>query len=113
MCSIFWIWALVKELGLTDRAGTTAGQKLPTDWPELQSQLRLRLAYMVQRRKIPRMLVINWDQSGVPMVMTGNRRYAKKNAKDVAIAGKGEKRQVGMDQGMSVDYKYTDNYSSQ
>ena len=42
----------------------------------------------------PEDLIINFDQTPLPYICTGNRTYAKKGSFHVPLIGKGKKRQI-------------------
>jgi hypothetical protein len=53
-----------------------------------------RIALAVRQYKIPKELVINFDQTGVHIVPINNRSFAKTGSKQVVLRFKGDKRQI-------------------
>lgn len=54
-----------------------------------------RLAFFVRRHKIPKELVVNFDQTGVHLVPTaGGRTYAPTGQKEILLIGQEDKRQM-------------------
>lgn len=94
--SDFWVKEFVRdELGWTFQASTTAAQKLPKEWQEQMRMMTLRVAYLVKAYNIHPAHVVNADQTRIHLIPTGgSRTYKKKGIRDVAVAGKDNKRQI-------------------
>jgi hypothetical protein len=54
----------------------------------------MQIAYLADIHKIPAELLINSDQTGVPLTPASNYTRAPKGAKQVTAAGYGDKRQI-------------------
>jgi hypothetical protein len=53
-----------------------------------------RIALVVEKYKIIKSLVINFDQTGVHIIPVSNRTFAQKGSRQVALRFKGDKRQI-------------------
>jgi hypothetical protein len=54
----------------------------------------VQVTFIVHTHKIPAALVINSDQTGLPVVPSPQYTRAPKGSKDVSVNGYGEKRQI-------------------
>jgi hypothetical protein len=86
---------LQQEVGFCYRKATTAAQKRPKDAAEQWSRLVHRVAFAVDLYNIPPELVLNSDQTAVWLVPTNQARtFAPKGAREVAVLGVDDKRNV-------------------
>lgn len=93
-CSKSWICHLCGTQDLHMRRGTTAAQKLPSDW-ELQGDLfTKRLAYLIMYFNVTESLVVNFDQTGLQTVPTRGVTRCLKGSKEVPIVGLDDKRHI-------------------
>lgn len=76
----------------TLRRGTRAAAHIPANAFELCERALYRIVHLINFYDIPPELVINMDQTGVMVLMTHNKTYAQKGAKQIDIAGRDEKR---------------------
>lgn len=54
----------------------------------------MQIAHLVDLYEIPAELVVNSDQTGIPLVPSSDYTRAPKGAKDVSTHGHGDKRQI-------------------
>ncbi|KAF8223555.1 hypothetical protein L208DRAFT_1381416 [Tricholoma matsutake] len=73
------------------QAGTKAAVQILDDWKILYECILHPIVYLVKEYDIPAWLVINFDQMGLLLLTSKNKTYDQQGAKDVKIAGKGEK----------------------
>ena len=83
------------EHKMTRRIATTA--KIPVA-PALLAETKLdfqrKICQLQSWHSIPDDLVINFDQTSLPYVVTGNSTLNEKSAKSVPLQGKGKKKQI-------------------
>jgi hypothetical protein len=63
----------------------------------------VQVTLVVHTNKIPAELVINSDQTGIPLIPSPQYTRAPKGAKDVSVNGYGEKRQITVTPSNSAD----------
>ncbi|EFJ51416.1 hypothetical protein VOLCADRAFT_87681 [Volvox carteri f. nagariensis] len=76
-CSRAWIRKVCKGLHLSNRAATSAAQKLPADWEDIARLFLLQIAYLAFKHAIPKALVVNADQTGCNIVPVSKRTYGR------------------------------------
>jgi hypothetical protein len=76
------------------RKMTQAAGKLPSDWDDQGLRLALRLCSSIKEEGTPPELVINADQTGIHLVLMGDKTYHSRGEKQVPGLGKEEKRQM-------------------
>ncbi|KZT31660.1 hypothetical protein SISSUDRAFT_965831, partial [Sistotremastrum suecicum HHB10207 ss-3] len=79
-------------LGWSPRKATKASKKEPEDWEDICTKAFFRMAYCIDRYKIPAELVFNMDQTNVVYSQGSDMTYAPINSKQVHVIGKEEKR---------------------
>ena len=84
------------ELGWVWRRSTTDQRKVPINWKDEAIAMSKRMAVMIKLNSIHPALIINSDQTGVHLIPNTNYTYAFKGAKDVAVPGLEDKRQITM-----------------
>lgn len=89
-----WLNMLCRSLNLTMRTRTTAAQKLPDDWEEKVLRMNQRVAVLAHKYSIPKDLVINLDQTGIHFIPTTDRGRAQRVAREIAMIGGEDKRQI-------------------
>ena len=72
----------------------TAQEIPPADFETIKAGLLSRVSTTVTENRIPSHLIINWDQTALPLLPTGEWTSAKEGSKHVVVAGFGDKRQV-------------------
>ena len=86
-----------RVLNWTWRCRTTAAGKLPEDWQaQLEgTQMAQRIAVHIEFSEVDESLIVNWDQTGVIlMIPAASRTYEKQGETRVAVLGAEEKRQI-------------------
>ena len=61
---------------------------------EFKFDFQRKIKEMQTWHEIPEDLIINFDQTPLPYISTGNRTYAKKGSSNVPLVGKGKKKQI-------------------
>ncbi|EFJ50025.1 hypothetical protein VOLCADRAFT_89437 [Volvox carteri f. nagariensis] len=89
-----WIRKVCKGLRLSNRAATSAAQKLPADWEDIARLFLLQIAYLAFKHEIPKALVVNADQTGCNIVPISKRTYAKMGSQHIRQVGLDDKRQI-------------------
>lgn len=86
---------LKRKIGWTFKKATTSGQKLPLDWQQQVSNMRMRVAATAMTYNITHpCFIVNWDQSGLMLLSTHKYTYHNKKDKQVPMIGLDEKRQI-------------------
>ena len=88
-------WArMLDRMGFTKRKGTKAAKQKSGDLPEIKQNFVFKFLDVVSKHQIPADIVVNWDQTGVRMVPSGNWTMEKKRSCQVAIAGLDDKQEI-------------------
>lgn len=94
--SLSWMKdALKYELDFSFRCTTRAAQKIPAEWEKYCLQAHARAVYTIKIHDIPHPdFIVNEDQTGVGLMPSGKKTWAKRGSKQVEGHGHDEKRQV-------------------
>ena len=77
------------------RMATTAKIPIaPVLLNETKFDFQRKIKEMQAWHEIPEYLIINFDQTPLSYIYTGNRTYAKKRSSNVPLVGKGNKKQI-------------------
>lgn len=76
------------------RKSTKAAQHLPLDYTKQKQLMLEKIAILVEKYKIDKRFIVNTDQTGVSLVPVSAYSYDVTGSTDVAVLGKGEKRQI-------------------
>lgn len=87
-----WARSVLQRMNFTKRKGTKATKSLPTDLHTIKEKYQRRISRRVRKYKIPPELIINWDQTSVEVIPTGNWTMNHKGDKQVEIKGIDDKR---------------------
>lgn len=79
-------------MGWSLRAGTRAAAKLPDDAVSQCERALFRIVHLINLYDVPPGLIINMDQTGIILLMSKNRTFDVRGARQVDIAGRDEKR---------------------
>lgn len=74
--------------------GSTAAQKTPVDWEDQVLLLNQCLAYLRDHYKIPKSLVVNWDQTAIELCPVSGSSRAERGVQSVPLLAKEDKCQV-------------------
>ena len=69
------------------RKGTKAAKKLPDDFAQVKLRFMSRVCEKVKAHQIPPELVLNLDETGLPIVPVSNWTLDVKGAPQVALIG--------------------------
>ncbi len=89
-----WAASLLRRMNFVKRKATKTAAKVPLDFPEKKSNFLFSVCAKVRQHSIPSSLVVNWDQTGISMVPASNYSLAPKGARDIAVFGQDDKRQI-------------------
>ena len=67
-----WAESLLSRMGYIRRKETKAARKLPESFPEVKADFLQRIKSVVSQHNIPDDMIINFDQTGVPIVPVSN-----------------------------------------
>ena len=89
-----WARSLLIRMGFVKRKCSTSGKIPMLQLEELKEVFLADLAAEVVMKDIPKELILNWDQTGVPIIPTGDWTMEKEGASRVSIAHADDKRQL-------------------
>lgn len=89
-----WAESVLNRMSFVRRKGTKTGRTVPADFPELKNNFLERIHTLIAEHDIPDELVLNWDQTGVPIVPRGQWTMEERGSKQVNIVGLNDKRQI-------------------
>ena len=88
-------WARKVLYGMTRRIATTTRIPVaPALLAEAKLDFQLEIRQLQSWHDIPDNLIINFDQTLLPCVVTGNSTLNEKDAKSVTLQGKGKKKEI-------------------
>ena len=92
----YWINKLCRSMGLTMRAPTKRGRRLPSDWEQQGRMFLHRLAYLVHVEHLHKHDVFNLDQTGCQLRphANGGKTRAQSGSTDVAVEEHDDKRLI-------------------
>ena len=62
-----WAESLLNRMGFVRRKGTKTARSIPNDFERLKTDFHERIKSVIEEYEIPNELIINWDQTGVPI----------------------------------------------
>ena len=89
-----WAQSLLRWMGFVKRKCSTSGKITMARFDECKEIFLADVAAEVVIKKIPESLIINWDQTGLSIVPTGDWTMEKEGAQTVPIAHSDDKRQL-------------------
>lgn len=89
-----WAKSLLTRMGYVKRKCSNAGKISVTRFAELQEVFFADIKAQVLMNDIPDELVINWDQTALPLVPTGEWTMHRAGEKMIPIAKSDDKRQI-------------------
>lgn len=90
-----WALSLLKQMGYVKRKASTKTGKLSNEqFEHRQHKFLLEISGMVRAHNIPDELVMNWDQTGLYLVPSGNWTLEKEGASRVKVVGKDNKHMI-------------------
>ena len=89
-----WAKSLLQRMGFVKRKCSTSGKISLARFDESKEIFLADVAAEVLMKDIPEQLIINWDQTGLSIVPTGDWTMEKEGTKIVPIAHNDDKRQI-------------------
>ena len=89
-----WAKSLLNRMGYVKRKCSNAGKISPIQFAEIQEVFLADIKAQVLMNDIPDELIINWDQTGLPFVPTGEWTMHRAGEKINPIANSDDKRQI-------------------
>ena len=89
-----WAQSLLRRMGFVKRKCSTSGKISMAHFDECKEIFLADVAAEVLFNSIPQSLIINWDQTGLSIVPTGDYTMEKEGAQTVPIAHSDDKRQL-------------------
>ena len=89
-----WAKSLLNRMGYVKRKCSNAGKISPIQFAEIQEVFLADIKAQVLMNDIPDELIINWDQTGLPLVPTGEWTMHRAGEKIIPIANSDDKHQI-------------------
>ena len=89
-----WAESVLRRLDFVRRKATKAAKKVPDNFAEIRQRFAARVANAVKEHSIPPELVINMDETGLPIVPVSDWSLDEKGTKQVPLTGLDDKRQI-------------------
>ena len=81
-----WAQSLLRRIGFVKRKCSTSGSITIAQFDECKEIFLADVAAEMVIKKIPKSLIINWDQTGLSIVLTGDWTMEKEGVQTVPIA---------------------------
>ena len=89
-----WGQYLLERMGYVKRKATSKAKITVENLASLKKQFLLNIRGVVEMKKVPQDLILNWDQTAVHYAPVSNLTMAMEGSKKVSIAGIDDKRQI-------------------
>lgn len=89
-----WARSLLERMNFVRRKGTKAARHLPPDFNSIKQEFLERVAMTIVEHKIPRELVINFDQTGSKFVPVSEWTLEEQGSQQVSVTGIDDKREM-------------------
>lgn len=89
-----WINKFCRRMNLVMRRATTAAQKEPENSKELVDLMGMRVAFCVEKFKILKQMVVNWDQTAAKFCPVAGVTRAMRGVRSVALQNLDDKKQI-------------------
>lgn len=89
-----WAKSLLKRIGYVKRKCSNAGNVSIPAFKEIQDAFLVDITAEVVMNEIPNELILNWDQTALHLVPTGQWTMPQAGEKVVSIAHSDDKRQI-------------------
>ena len=89
-----WAKSLMVRMSFVKRKVSNAGKVLVSEFNELKEQFLADITAEVVMHDIPPDLIVNWDQTGLKIIPTGDWTMNRSGEKIVPIVGSDDKRQI-------------------
>ena len=89
-----WPKSLLIRMNFVKRKASTGKKIPPADLETIRAQFLDRVSAAVKTGSIPSHLVLNWDQTTIPLLPAGQWTMEKEGSRRVVVTGLGDKRQM-------------------
>ena len=89
-----WAESLLKRMGYVKRKGCNAGKVSPLHFTEIKDIFLADIQAEILMNDIPDELIVNWDQTGIQLVPTGDWTMHRAGEKIVPINNSDDKQQI-------------------
>lgn len=89
-----WAYYQLKKYGYSKCKATKSARKLPRNSGDVKAKFLDAISNEVVKHDIPPCMVVNWDQTAVPMVPVSQWTMNHIGEKQVTMAGLNDKRQI-------------------
>ena len=89
-----WARSLLKQMGYVKMKSSNAGKVSPIQFAEMQEVFLADIKAQVLINDIPDELIINWDQTGLPLVPTVEWTMHRAGEKIIPITNSDDKHQI-------------------
>ena len=86
--------SLLSRMNFSKRKGTKTAKKVPDNLDDLHRRFVKDIKDTMEKEKIPKEMVINFDETGVPIVPQSQWTMAEQGAKQVPLTALDDKRQI-------------------
>ena len=89
-----WADSILRRIGYVKRKGTKAARKLPDNFDDLRSEFLQNIKRVVQEKEIPDDLVINVNETALPIIPVSDWTLEEEGATQVALTALDDKRMI-------------------
>ena len=89
-----WARSILDRMGYVKRKCSNAGKVSPAHFVEIKDVFLADIQAVVLMNEIPDELIVNWDQTGIQLVPTGEWTMHRAGAKVIPISNCDDKRQI-------------------
>ena len=89
-----WAKSLLQRMGYVKQKCSNAGKISPTHFAEIKEVFLADIQAVVLMNEIPDELIVNWDQTGIQLVPTGDWTMHRAGDKVIPISNSDDKRQI-------------------
>ena len=101
-----WAKSILKRMGFSKRKGTNAGKITVAHFEEVKECFMADIQAEVIMNEIPDDLTVNWDQTPLHIVPTGDWTMHRKGEKIIPLANLDDKRQITAVFAVSINGNY-------
>ena len=89
-----WAVSILRRIGFVKLKGTKAARKVPEKFESLKTDFLAKVQSVCTKHKIPASLVLNMDETALPIIPVSSWTLAEKGSSQVPIVGLEDKRQI-------------------
>ena len=101
-----WAKSILKRMGFSKRKGTNAGKVTVAHFEQVKECFMADITAEVMMKEIPDGLIVNWDQTPLHIVPTGNWTMHRRGEKVIPLSNLDDKRQITAVLAVSINGDY-------